>query len=118
MGKRFIISEEEKNDIRLKYGLVNEQNETPEIKKGLQCFLNKKGFKDNSNQPLRVDGHWDTKTAEALSKYQSKIGVDTDGVWGPMTQNKMSDRDVQIFKQCVSDEGSFIDKGIHYLGLD
>jgi len=118
MAKRFIISEEERSDIRSRYGLVNEQNESPELKKGVQCFLNKKGFKDNSNQVLKVDGHWDSKTAEALSKYQSKIGVTADGVWGSETQNKMNDRDVQIFKQCVSDEGSFIDKGLHMFGLD
>ena len=65
-----------------------------------------------------VDGKWDGKTQEALSKYQAKLGVDTDGVWGPMTYNKMPKSDVQIFKQCVSDEGDFIDKGLHFLGLD
>ena len=118
MSKRFIISEEERSDIRSRYGLVNEQNESPELKKGVQCFLNKKGFKDDSNKPLSVDGKWDERTAQALSKYQSKIGVTADGVWGSETQNKMNDRDVQIFKQCVSDEGSFIDKGLHMFGLD
>jgi hypothetical protein len=35
-----------------------------------------------------------------------------------MTQNKMPNKDVEIFKQCISDEWDFIDKGIHYLGLD
>ena len=118
MAKRFIISEEERSDIRSRYGLVNEQNEPIEFKKAIQCFLNKKGFRDDSNQPLRVDGLLASKTQEALSKYQSKIGVDADGTWGPMTQNKMPDKDVQIFKQCISDEGSFIDKGLHMFGLD
>ena len=118
MAKRFVITEEERSDIRSRYGLVTEQNESPELKKGIQCFLNKKGYKDNSNQPLKVDGALDDKTAEALTKYQSKIRVTADGVWGPETQNKMPDSDVQIFKQCVSDNGSFIDKGIHFLGLD
>lgn len=118
MAKRFIISEEERSDIRSRYGLVTEQNESPELKKGIQCFLNKKGIKDNSNQPLKVDGLLAGKTAEALSKYQSKIGVTADGVWGPETQNKMSNSDVQIFKQCISDNGSFIDKGLRFFGLD
>ena len=45
MAKRFIISEEEKNDIRSRYGLVNEQQETPEQKKGYNVFLIKKGLK-------------------------------------------------------------------------
>ena len=118
MAKRFIISEEERSEIRSKYGLIIEQSEEVKFKKAIQCFLNKKGFKDNSNQPLKVDGLLAGKTAEALSKYQSKIGADADGTWGPMTQNKMPEKDVQIFKQCISDEGDFIDKGIRFLGLD
>jgi peptidoglycan hydrolase-like protein with peptidoglycan-binding domain len=88
------------------------------LKKAVQCFLNKKGIKDNSNQQLKVDGLLGGKTAEALSKYQSKIGVTADGVWGSETYNKMPDKDVQIFKQCISDEGDFIDKGLHMFGLD
>jgi peptidoglycan hydrolase-like protein with peptidoglycan-binding domain len=119
MTKRFIISEEERSDIRSKYGLVNEQQETTAQKRALQCFLNKKGIRDNSNQPLKVDGKIDDKTMEAISKYQSKIGVSpADGVWGPMTGSKMPSKDTQIFKQCVSDEGDIIDKGLHFLGLD
>jgi hypothetical protein len=119
MAKRFIISEEEKSDIRSIYGLVNEQNESPELKKGIQCFLNKKGYKDDKNQPLKVDGLLGDSVKQALSKYQSKIGVyPADGVWGNMTQSKIPDSDVQIFKSCVSQEGSIIDKGIHFLGLD
>ena len=65
MAKRFIISEDEKRDIRSRYGLVNEQNESPELKKGIQCFLNKKGYKDDANQPLKVDGLLAGKTSEA-----------------------------------------------------
>lgn len=118
MAKRFIISEEERSDIRSRYGLVNEQNESPELKKAIQCFLNKKGYRDDSNQPLKVDGLLAGKTQEALRKYQIKIGVDSDGTWGPMTQNKMPDSDVQIFKQCIADEGSFIDKGLRMIGFD
>ena len=118
MAKRFIISEEEKNDIRSKYGLVTEQNESPELKKGIQCFLNKKGHRDDKNQPLKVDGNLGDSTKQSLSKYQSKIGVTADGVWGPETQNRMPDSDVKIFKDCVSQEGSFIDKGLHFMGLD
>ncbi len=99
--------------------LVNEQSDEVRLKKAVQCFLNKKGYKDNSNQPLKVDGLMGGKTSEALSKYQSKIGVTpADGVWGPSTQSKMPSGDVQIFKQCISDEGDFIDKGMHFLGLD
>jgi peptidoglycan hydrolase-like protein with peptidoglycan-binding domain len=119
MAKRFIISEEERNDIRSRYGLLNEQQETPEQKKGLQCFLNKKGIRDDSNQPLKVDGNIGDKTMEAITKYQSKIGVyPTDGTWGPATSSKMPSKDVELFKQCIADEGSIIDKGLHMFGLD
>jgi len=97
---------------------INEQSEEMKLKKAVQCFLNKKGIKDNNNQPLKVDGLLGEKTEEALSKYQSKIGVTSDGTWGPETYNKMPDKDVQIFKQCISDEGDFIDKGLHFFGLD
>ena len=45
MAKRFIITEDEKNDIRSRYGLINEQNEPIEYKKAVQCFLNKKDIK-------------------------------------------------------------------------
>ena len=118
MSKRFIITEEEKGDILSKYGLVSEQNEPIEYKKAVQCFLNKKGYKDDSKKPLFVNGKWGDKTEEALRKYQSKIGANTDGVWGPNTYNKMPKADVQIFKQCISDEGDIIDKGLHFFGLD
>jgi len=119
MTKRFIISEEERRDIRSKYGLIKEGELTPEIKKGIQCFLNKKGHRDDKNQPLKVDGYLGDSTEQALTKYQSKIGVyPTDGIWGNATQSKMTSNDLQIFKQCVSDNGSFIDKGLHFLGLD
>ena len=115
MAKRFIISEEERNDIRLRYGLLNEQNETLQQKKAVQCFLNKLGFKDDSNQPLKVDGLWGEKTEEALKKYQTKIGANVDGHWGFNTASKMSEKDNEVFEQCISDEGDIIDKGLHYL---
>ena len=119
MSKRFIISEEERSDIRSRYGLVNEQQETPEQKKGLQRFLNKKGITDDSNKPLKVDGKIDDKTMEAITKYQTKIGVSpADGTWGRMTSSKMPPKDVELFKQCIADEGDIIDKGLHFLGLD
>jgi peptidoglycan hydrolase-like protein with peptidoglycan-binding domain len=99
--------------------LVNEQSDEVRLKKAVQCFLNKKGYKDDSNQPLKVDGLMDEKTEQALSKYQSKIKVyPADGIWGSATQNKMPSGDVQIFKQCISDEGDIFDKGLHFLGLD
>jgi hypothetical protein len=123
MAKRFIISEEERSDIRSKYGLINEQTELMNKNKAIQCFLNKKGIRDKENKPLKIDGSIgtldnDSKTAQAIEKYQNILKVRPDGVWGSETYNKMPDKDVQIFKQCLSDEGDFIDKGLHFFGLD
>ena len=117
MGK-FIISEEERSEIRSKYGLINEQSEEVKFKKAIQCFLNKKGFKDNSNQPLKVDGLLAGKTAEALSKYQSKIGVyPSDGTWGQNTWDKMPERDRKLLKDLVAKEGGPIDRVLNWFGI-
>jgi hypothetical protein len=35
-----------------------------------------------------------------------------------MTSSKMPSKDVELFKQCIADEGDIIDKGLHFLGLD
>ena len=99
------------------------EQEDGNYKKGIQCFLNKRGIKDDSGQSLKIDGsignYPNSKTAQAISNYQSKIGVyPADGVWGENTMSKMPNRDKEIFKQCVSDYGDIFDKGAHWLGLD
>jgi peptidoglycan hydrolase-like protein with peptidoglycan-binding domain len=71
-------------------------------------------------EKLGVDpiGKFGPKTEAAVRQWQSNLKLNADGVWGPMTYNKMPKADVQIFKQCISDEGDFLDKGLHFLGLD
>lgn len=127
---RFKISEEEKKMILeqhmshgYKTNVVSEQNENYKINMAIQCFLNKKGVKDDSGQPLKMDGSIgrlpNSKSAQAIARYQGMIKVyPTDGVWGPDTMGKMPDSDKKIYKQCVSDHGDLIDKGRHWLGLD
>ena len=66
---------------------LSEQTEMAKINmKHCQCFLNKKGITDNEGGELVVDGSIgrlpNSKSAQAISKYQSKVGVDPDGVWG------------------------------------
>jgi len=113
MAKRFIISEDEKKDIRSRYGLVNEQDEeTFKAIKGVQCFLNKKGYK------VPITGDINGVTRKAIQSFQSKFNLyPANGNWEDTVQ-KLTPEDVKIFKQCLSDEGNFIDKGLHMFGLD
>lgn len=129
MGQRLIISESEKNSIlnmhtSAKKGIsLNEGIEDYEHNMSIQCFLIKKGITDDKNQKIVKDGSIgrlpNSKSAQAIAKYQSKIGVyPTDGVWGPDTMSKMPNADKVIFKQCVSDEGDLFDKFVHWIGMD
>ncbi len=115
MGK-FIISEEEKNSIRQMYNL-NEQKEDKKYNMAIQNFLNEKGITDDANQKLVVDGkignYPNSKTAQAIFKYQSKIGVQTDGVWGNDTESKMEKNfpnDYKLFQKKKGEQGDFLDK--------
>ena len=123
MAKKIIKLTE--NDLRniVKRVIAEQNEETYNHNMAIQCFLNKKGIKDDAGQPLKMDGsignYPASKSAQAIVKYQSKIGVyPTDGVWGPNTMAKMPAKDKEIFKQCVSDHGDIFDKGAHWLGLD
>lgn len=102
--------------------VIKEQDEVYNGNMAIQCFLNKKGIKDDAGQALKMDGSIgrlpDSKSAQAIAKYQAKIGVETDGVWGTNTLNRMPNADKVIFKQCVSDHGDIFDKGAHWLGID
>jgi murein L,D-transpeptidase YcbB/YkuD len=128
MGQRLIISESEKNSIlnmhtSAKKGIsLNEGIEGYEHNMSIQCFLIKKGMTDDKNQKIVKDGSIgrlpNSKSAQAIAKYQDKIGVTPDGVWGEETMKKMPSGDKVIFKQCVSDEGDLFDKFVHWIGMD
>jgi hypothetical protein len=129
MYKNFTLTESERKEIlgmhrENGYGRpLNEDEETYKINQGIQCFLNKKGIKDNSGQPLKIDGsignYPNSKSAQAIHNYQSKIGVyPADGVWGPDTMDKMPPKDKELYKECLAEYGDIIDKGLHFFGLD
>ena len=64
---------------------LSEQTEMAKINMVVQCFLNKKGITDNEGGELVVDGsigRLPNSKSVTISKYQSKVGVDPDGVWG------------------------------------
>lgn len=125
--KKIIISDTEKDSIRQMHEsfkqnervFLNENDFKPETtnKKAIQCFLNKKGIKDNSGNVLDVDGSIGTypasKTAQAIYKYQQMIGAPADGVWGEETMNYMKGKfetDKNLFNKCKSETGGFFDK--------
>ena len=99
---------------------LSEQTELAKINKAIQCFLNKKGIKDDDGNKLDVDGSIgrlpNSKSAQAIRKYQSMIKVyPTDGVWGDDTASAMSDEDKKIMKNCVSEHGDLFDKIYNFL---
>lgn len=116
---KLIISEEEKNSIRSMYNL-NEQEENLKYNKAIQNFLNEKGITDDKGQKLEIDGkignYPGSRTAQAIFKYQSQIGVRTDGVWGDdngETVSKMKksfSNDYELFQKKKGEQGDFLDK--------
>jgi len=120
--RKKIIKLTESDLTRIVKRVIKEQSEEYNYNKAIQCFLNKKGIKDDTGKPLVIDGsignYPKSKSAQAIAKYQSKIGVEADGVWGYDTNQKMPSADKAIFKQCVSDHGDILDKGAHFFGLD
>jgi hypothetical protein len=121
MAKKIIKLTE--NDLRnIVKRVISEQTENYNINMAIQCFLNKKGIKDDAGQPLKMDGSIgnlpNSESAQAIARYQGTIGVAQDGVWGNNTITKMPPKDKMIYKQCISDHGDIIDKGMHWLGLD
>ena len=126
MKRKIIISNEERQNIlnlheSMKRKVVSEQNEMSKGNKAIQCFLNKKNITDDAGQKLTVDGsigrYPNSKSAQAIAKYQTKIGVESDGVWGKNTMDKMSPVDMKMFKECESENQDFIDKALGFLGL-
>ena len=132
MYKNFRISEEEKKQILESHVTngyksavyqLNEDEVNYNINRAIQCFLNKKGIKDDAGQPLKIDGsignYPNSKSAQAIARYQQKLGVyPVDGVWGPDTMEKMPPKDLAMYKDCKSEYGDIFDKGLHMLGLD
>ena len=94
--------------------VIKEQDENYKANIIIQCFLNKKGIKDNAGQSLKLDGSIGnlpkSKSAQAIANYQSKIGVEADGVWGYNTSTKMPPADKKLYDACFSENSGIIDK--------
>ena len=125
--KKYILSESQFKSLMDKVisesQQISEQPEHYNYNMAIQCFLNKKGVKDDGGQVLKMDGsignYPKSKTAQAIVKYQTMIKVyPTDGVWGEQTMGKMPPKDKEMFKICKSEHGDIFDKGAHLFGLD
>lgn len=106
MAKK-IIKLTESDLTRIVKSVISEQLIEREIIQKIQAFLNKK-----MNAGLELDGKTgrDSKTAGAISKYQSSIGVfPADGVWGPNTYSKMPEKDKLMLKNIVVEQGGVWD---------
>ena len=94
--------------------VIKEQDENYKSNIIIQCFLNKKGIKDDAGQQLKLDGSIgrlpNSKSAQAIAKYQRIIGVDDDGVWGYDTSEKMPPADKKLYDACFSENSGIIDK--------
>ena len=89
MTKRFIISEEERSDIRSRYGLVNEQRvqlsgqEVFELQTALNDYFKMKKVMVNGKIfQIPVDSQWGPTTVNALKKFQTMEKIDSDGIPG------------------------------------
>jgi len=79
--------------------ILREQSEEAKGTSQIQQFLNAKGITDDSGNSLEEDGLAGDSTSEAISKYQSSLGVyPVDGVWGVATMDKMSTEDKELLQ--------------------
>ena len=123
MGKKIIrLTETDLTKIVKK--VISEQTTLLDYNKkmAIQCFLNKKGIKNDLGKLVKMDGSIgnlpNSESAQSIARYQGTIGVAADGTWGENTITKMPPKDKMIYKQCISDHGDIIDKGMNWLGLD
>jgi len=101
---------------------------TVEFRKGIQCFLNTAGYRDNQDKQLEVDGkignYPHSKTAQAIFNAQEalnarnkdpesgknpKLIYPIDGKWGQDTYDALSAEEKKIFHDCIEQyQGGFM----------
>lgn len=117
MSRRIVISEEEKNEIKSKYGLLKEQNdeETYKANKAWQAFLKGKGLYNGEITP-----NWNPNAKAAMKNYQNKIGANPDGNWGRETTEIMKNQipaDFKKLEDTMYQYGDIFDKFLHFIGI-
>jgi hypothetical protein len=112
MGKK-VIRLTENDVVNLVKRVISEQSEEYKFTRGVQNFLNQK-----MNAGLVLDGKTgrNSKTAEAIRKYQIKIGVyPADGVWGFNTWESMPEQDKKLLQTLIANEGGLIDRIYNFM---
>lgn len=112
MAKK-IVRLTENDLVRIVRNVINEQSEEAKFIRGVQNFLNQK-----INAGLVVDGKTgpNSKTAQAIKKYQSMIGLyPADGVWGFNTWEQMPEKDQKLLKSLIAQEGGIIDRFLNWI---
>ena len=114
MAKRFIISEEERSDIRSRYGLINEQRiqlsgqEVFELQTALNDYFKMKKVMVNGKLfQIADDSLWGDETINALKKFQKMERIKDDGIPGGDTYDA-------LHKLGLNQD--IIDKAISWLG--
>jgi len=83
--------------------LLGEQDENTKGTIQIQKFLNKKEITDDEGNTLEEDGLAGKATEEAISKYQTSLGVyPVNGRWGIKTMDKMSGEDRKLYDSLSS----------------
>jgi hypothetical protein len=96
MAKRFIISEEERSNIRSRYGLVNEQRvqlsgqEVFELQTALNDYFKMKKVMVNGKLfQIKDDSLWGDETINALKKFQTMERIKSNGIPSDDTYNAL-----------------------------
>lgn len=104
--KKIIINEQQIKKII--HTTINEQVEKEEKAKAIksiQCFLNK-----ILNTNYNVDGWLGNDTENLIKRLQKLKGINIDGKWGPNTYSSLTNKEKVLFRNCVIENGSFLDK--------
>lgn len=90
---------------------LTEQEEEKKRIVAVQKFLNSKYPK----LQLVADGITGPKTKMAIEKYQTQLGVyPVDGVWGPITEKKMPQKDKVLFDAYIKESDDIFDKIVKF----
>jgi hypothetical protein len=110
-----VIRLNESDLVRIVKKVIEEQSEEKNYYLGIQKFLNKK-FPDLK---LVEDGKTgpNSKTEQAIIRYQKTIGANPDGQWGQETWSKMPEKEKKFLKSVIAKEGGLIDQFVNWIGL-
>lgn len=91
---------------------VNEQEEEINLRKAIQCFLNKR-----FNAKLPINGVLGPETSKLITKLQNiKKFTPSDGQWSQDLRAKLTPQELDMMKDCTAEVGDFVDKTMRFIG--